>query len=911
MGVVLRAYDPQLDRRVAIKLLTGRPAGIVDGTTINLRDAVDPNGLLEEARALAQVSDPHVLAIHEIGIDGDRSFLVTELVDGRDLRQWLAAAPRVVTAIFEVFAQAGRGLAAAHRGGVIHRDFKPENVLISKDGRARVCDFGIAAFARKSQLIRDGVVGTPRYMAPELWGESAATTSSDIYAFAFSLTEAVCNEVPSEPAQVDEALAKRGVPAHTRALIVRALAADPTRRPASLDELVASLSPRSRSWWPLLATGAAVTLFGGIVAASTLGGPTEPACSPSQPLLDARWNDGARAAVIAAVRARGGTETDAKKITSGFDRHARAWIEQRAHACEAPTSERVAPLACLDRRLIEFGATIAAISLAPNIQLARSRGNSLGVLATCLRAVEVTLPSAPRAREAIERLTARVLGMQDAGIAGLASEGDQAGLAAARAEALTLGDFPLTVRIDRIRAQLASNGRRRDFAIHILEEAYELATEHHLELGASMIMVDAAFLARANMQLDVAMSKLAAARAHLLRAPEASARERMHINHEFSDVAALRGQLSDAHVALDEARAAAQQLDPPDPMTLATIDRSGIELLEREGKLDAALQLARATEMRLRALGDIGVPVLGDVLLLIARIERQRGHAERSLAIQRERVALLDRYMPVGDSGRMNAHAHLGLELMDAGQYDEAKQILTRALEQAKKDPALIGNTEAIRNYLARTERMLGNYDAARLQLDEAIATTRARVPELDPTIAVHELTYALVELDAGDLDRAAVHARIAADVSAVRAADSVERLDVADLQIALALAHGDAPGAMAIADKTIALLVERGVTDARIERFWLGSAQARNLAGDYRGARTMADRVLAGLRARQAPPLELAEAQIEVAKADYAFGDRAALGTLRQLGRSINTPSQRFTHGLLIKWFRARRLPP
>ncbi len=150
MGVVYAAYDPELDRRVALKLLRPDRFG---GDAGRLR-------LLREAQALARLTHPNVVAVYDVGTFGDRVFVAMELVEGETLRQWLRAeprSPRPWREVLERFLPAGRGLAAAHAAGLVHRDFKPENVLLGRDGRARVVDFGLAkALADAAEEPRDG-----------------------------------------------------------------------------------------------------------------------------------------------------------------------------------------------------------------------------------------------------------------------------------------------------------------------------------------------------------------------------------------------------------------------------------------------------------------------------------------------------------------------------------------------------------------------------------------------------------------------------------------------------------------------------------------------------------------------------------------------------------------------------------
>jgi len=196
MGIVLAAHDPQLDREVAIKIV--RPQ--VDDKDGHAR-------LLEEARAAARLSHPNVVAIHDVGIHDGRIFVAMELVRGTALRLWLQE-ERALADVVAVFLQAGAGLAAAHDAGLVHRDFKPGNVLVGADGRVRVVDFGLAKpssaiatdtatavepdpAAPVSRTVTGTITGTPAYMAPEQWIGGSVDARADQFAFCVCLFEAV------------------------------------------------------------------------------------------------------------------------------------------------------------------------------------------------------------------------------------------------------------------------------------------------------------------------------------------------------------------------------------------------------------------------------------------------------------------------------------------------------------------------------------------------------------------------------------------------------------------------------------------------------------------------------------------------------------------------------------------------
>ena len=200
-GVVYRALDPQLQREVAVKLLRPELHGAAPEQSARM---------LREARAMARLSDPHVVAVYDVGLHEGTVYLVMEYIDGHTLRDWLGAEPRSIGEVLRVFDDAGRGLAAAHRKGLVHRDFKPENVLVAKDGGAKVTDFGLAR--ESEQWLRErqtddqastelyaptrGLVGTPAFMAPELFEGGRATPQSDQFAFCVALFVALFDHHP-------------------------------------------------------------------------------------------------------------------------------------------------------------------------------------------------------------------------------------------------------------------------------------------------------------------------------------------------------------------------------------------------------------------------------------------------------------------------------------------------------------------------------------------------------------------------------------------------------------------------------------------------------------------------------------------------------------------------------------------
>ncbi|HWB77316.1 MAG TPA: serine/threonine-protein kinase, partial [Nannocystaceae bacterium] len=249
MGEVFRARDVELDREVALKLVRASTG------SIGARER-----LAAEARVLAQLAHPNVVAVFDVVTERDEVAIVMELVRGRSLRRWLDERARPWPDVLAMIVAAGRGLAAAHTAGIVHRDVKPDNIMIGDDGTVRLVDFGLAhaiAEGTSSGDTTQGTVhGTIGYLAPELADGRLADARSDQLAFCLTAYEALhrrCALVqrPSAdrpwPARWEiAALQRSDVPPRIRRAIERGLAADPAQRHVSMDGLLAELAPPSR-----------------------------------------------------------------------------------------------------------------------------------------------------------------------------------------------------------------------------------------------------------------------------------------------------------------------------------------------------------------------------------------------------------------------------------------------------------------------------------------------------------------------------------------------------------------------------------------------------------------------------------------------------------------------------------------
>ena len=290
MGRVYAGYDPKLDRKVAIKLLRAR----LDDETLVAR-------LQREAQAMARLTHPNVVAIHDVGDHDGQVFLAMEFVDGATVGQWLHERERSWTEIVEVYRAAGEGLAAAHAAGVVHRDFKPDNVMVAVDGRVLVMDFGLARASNEprddpspsisgdraaisAELTSAGsLVGTPAYMSPEQFDQAEVGPASDQFSFCAAFYEALFGARPFAGGSLAElAIAvRRGdvepparsrVPKWLAATVLRGLSVDPAARHRSMRDLLAALDGgrrRGRTWIWIGAVTLVGLAAGGVALAAT------------------------------------------------------------------------------------------------------------------------------------------------------------------------------------------------------------------------------------------------------------------------------------------------------------------------------------------------------------------------------------------------------------------------------------------------------------------------------------------------------------------------------------------------------------------------------------------------------------------------------------------------------------------
>jgi eukaryotic-like serine/threonine-protein kinase len=390
MGIVYAAWDPALGRRVAIKLLRTDKQH-AEGRTLGQAR------LLREAQAMARVSHPHVIPVFDVGTLGEGVFVTMEFVDGTTLKKWVKDEQRPWHKVLDTFLAAGRGLAGAHAAGLVHRDFKPDNVLIGKDGRVRVTDFGLARMAEDGeepprpslpegalehaapelvQVTLDGqAVGTLMYMSPEQRRGEAPDARADQFSFCVALYWALFGvwpfdrtRTPARDADYSPPSSHKGtsrpsqrsadlrpvdpvtgafepprdakVPAFIKKAIMRGLAPEPSARFPSMDALLAQLEyrPRVRR---MAAGAAALTLvaLGGSYGLYARQAAQAQAllCTGAEQKLAGIWDDSARRQVTEGLMATGKPEAAdvASRVAGLLDAYAQSWVQESTEACRA------------------------------------------------------------------------------------------------------------------------------------------------------------------------------------------------------------------------------------------------------------------------------------------------------------------------------------------------------------------------------------------------------------------------------------------------------------------------------------------------------------------------------------------------------------------------------------------------
>ena len=663
MGVVYAAHDPDLDRRIALKIL--RTAAGKDHTQARAR-------LLREARAMAKLSHPNVITVHEVGTDGHRDFVAMELIDGKNVADWLLA-PRPPAEVLRVMLAAGRGLAAAHAAGLVHRDFKPHNVLLGPGGRVVVTDFGLArafegeaaaatradapapaatgleetldapaatprgdASSLSSTLTQTGaMLGTPAYMAPEQFAGGATGPETDQFSFCVALWEGLARSRPFRGGSIDElrraveggaAAGGGAIPRRLRRILERGFRRDPAARWPSMTALLAAIERAERRPRVIAASLAAVAAAGAAGGIYLMSRPdpavAAPACEAADARLAAAWSP----ETIAGLDARFADDAGWRRTRDGLASFADDWKTTWQTACARAREPRFgARVACLEGALDELGAVASVLASTPlealrDVDIPRLLQPPAG----CLDATRTGYPAPPL-------------------------------------------DPALRARVDRIRRDLAvartlaRAGRRED----------AIATATAATASARAVSVDYPAILAEALQAQATVEHVVGSDEEAEKLYAEAARVAERAGHDPVRAMALLGSLelladrsSDGmrvRAAAEDARAAVVRAGN-DPALRASIDLSLADLAWREGDLDRAVTLVEGAR----------------------RVFEQRADERRSaLAAGREATYRLSRRGP-GD--RLRALALLEQEYASSLQVVGPTHPRTRGLREAIAD---------------------------------------------------------------------------------------------------------------------------------------------------------------------------------------------------------------------------------
>ena len=882
MGVVYAAYDPELDRKVALKLLqTEGP--VEEGDALSQRNL----RLLREAQAMARLQHPHVVTVHDVGTFEGRVFLAMEFVDGGTLREWSMLAPRRWRETLAMYRQAGEGLVAAHAAGLVHRDFKPDNVLVGTDGRVVVTDLGLArpvgelparavemlhsgdATAWDETLTRTGaLVGTPAYMSPEQLDGKRAEAASDQFSFCVALYEALYAERPFAGRGIGELVASviagrvrppaagSNVPRWLRRVLLQGLAVNPSERHPDMPALLVALRPPSR---PLqLTVGASAVVAVVAIGFGVFDGrQSHPLCAGADADLDTVWNDEARRAGRAAFVDTGhaAAESTWARVESKLDDYTKRWHEQFAKACRATKREGVTDLVgrsfgCLRRTRIQLETVVGLLPLADAETIPRAVRvvSALPAVEACTDAsrltTAMTLPEDAETRQAVETLREDVARVQIQLAAGTFDEA----LVLARevlGAAVELSFAPLTAEAKLAVGEALEATGDYDAAHDAMREAFFEAQQADQLAIAARAAQRLTFLVGVRQgahdqgllwaeHARVALDKVGSSSARLL-GDEASILDRL-------------GRYDDAIAKYEVALARMAEEDGQAYEEAITRMRLGDSLRARGRAREALDQYQRAEDLFERELGEEH-PYFANARISKGTALGRMGRTAEAIVAFEDGVQLIERTLGPKHPNLATALVNLGITLKTDGQYDRAAEVSHRALELTI---AAFGpdhrNVAHRHDALGRLLTKLGQPQEALEHHARALVIHETALGASHPDTILTLLNVGEARVAAGHTNEALAAYEDAHRRSQALAEDDPMRADAAVYFAARLVEHGRADEAVALLEVALPVLepLDAYTDVVAIGRFALARAlwsdpeqhaRARELATHARGA--------------------------------------------------------------------------
>jgi tetratricopeptide (TPR) repeat protein len=824
MGVVYAAFDPELDRKVAVKLLQASASGSESGGQA---------WLMREAQAMARLSHPNVISVHDVGtLAGDRVFVAMELVDGGTLRKWMEG-EHTWREVVAVMRAAGAGLAAAHAAGLVHRDFKPDNVLVGKDGRVRVMDFGLARLhdgtARDSDLtieaksplsekltIAGTVVGTPAYMAPEMYDEHGADARTDQFAFGVTLYEALYRARPfdkrelaaGDPGLKPKPPPQSKVPARLHEVVTRAIAIDPAARFSSMDELLAALAidpTAARRRAALVAGG--VLVVGGLVAGGMAMMHSRGAlCTGAERKLAGAWDAPTKQTIQQAFAATKHVRAAAsfESVSRVLDRYAHEWTETSVESCKATRvhgDQTEADMSlrsdCLDGRLAELRALTQLFAKADTelVDKAAKAASGLDPISTCSNLPVLRTPAAPPPgqRDNMVKLQELIASAKAAVLAnklgtGLVKSGEAVELAKsshydpALAEALMLrgtaafsGGDPLSAAQDMTDGALAAiRGKREDILAAAAFYAAIVASQNRND-DVAKVWLGVGIAAQSHVTSDAPLEVRRYEAEGIVRvragdlAPGLAADEKaVELASKLygEDGALLLAQaeleLASAYVAnqlhakalphLEHVLALLEKAEGPDHPDIATALGTLGMVQAHAGEIEKA----RATYERAIAIREKALgktsPVLVPTLNNIADMLNRNGDSAHALTYVERAVAMSAAFGKTNTLYLTVQTTHAEV-LAGLRRFDESRKLFDEILAaEDKTHPAIYGNTLA-----SRAQAELDDHKPAEAVAfaERSIAFTESTVGKDSPLLWVPLATLAQAKAELGKPDEA------------------------------------------------------------------------------------------------------------------------------------------------------------